>query len=400
MSGRTSIVVRGRVVTRSDVLSAVALFDELGSVSFLRRHGYRDASRFHLRQNGRSYPSKAILGVAAGLSSTEFFGGASGAAGQLASLGFHVRNSATGALVDRHLDSLRRACVKEGLDVGETPWPDLDVVPTSYFASGSNMVTEIRGLSRAGADIGVTAPHVSAAAEAELVALAGSDVQVFIDSGAFSEVAFGADGPRIVKPIDDASWAKTLGLYRRLAVALGDSLWITAPDCVGFQGRSLSRLYRYRSQVRELSELGARILVPIQKGELSQAEYCFRVNSLLGFDVVWFPALPCKKAATTAAEVARFVSEVRPTHVHLLGKGIRARDLQAYLAPFANGACSVSLDSCWITANVGKTNGPGNGPRRLTRARAMAQKIIARRGSKVGLLELGVYCCLAVGLVR
>ena len=399
MKQATNITINGHEVTRADVLAAIALCDELGKVRFLRRYGFRESIRFHLRHNGRSYPSKAILGVAAGLSSTDFFGGAAHTGRQLSALGFHVRNSETGAVLDRALDSLRRACVREGLDVSEKPWPERTNTPTAYFASGSNRPLEIRGLARAGADVGVAAPELSPAAVDELLALAGTDVLVFVDSGAFSEVKFGPAGAEVVKPLDADHWRGVLSLYRRLAEALGDQAWLVAPDRVGDQEESLRRLERYAEEVRELHELGARVLVPVQKGALSQVEFAAAVDRVLGF-TDWIPAMPCKKAATTAGELAAFVEARKPRHVHLLGLGIRSRQLPDYMAAFDNGG-TVSLDACWITANVGKTNGPGGGPRRLTAAREVAKSVLQRLGSAVGAVELAIYACLAgSGLVR
>ena len=398
MSAAT-ITLCGRTVTAADVRRAVAELDELGCVRFLRRYGYRQASRFHLRINGRSYPSKAILGVAAGLEPSQFFGGAAGAAASLTRLGFQVRNSKTGALMSRELDSLRRACEKEGLAVSEKPWPATDVVPTAYFASGSNRAAEIRGLSRAGADIGVAAPELSPVAERELHALAGSDVQVFVDSGAFSEMDFRTGAPVVAKPMTDADWRAVLALYGRLSRSLGDQVWIVAPDRVGCQETTLRRLETYRDELAELHALGARVLVVMQRGEMPQAAFADAVDRVLGFSG-WVPALPCNKAATKPAEVALFVAQRRPAHVHLLGLGIRSRQLSAYLAPF-KAAASVSLDSCWITANSGRTNGPGGGPRRLTRARDVARGVLERLNvARVAVAELATYCCLATGLVR
>lgn len=406
----SSITLRGRTVTRADVLEALAELDQVGKIRFLRTHGFRDSVRFHLRHDGRSYPSKAILGVASGLASAEFFGGASHAARQLAELGFEVRNSTTGALVDRQLDSLRRACEREGLEVSERPWPTIANAVTAYFASGSNRAPEIRGLSRAGADVGVAAAELTEEAILELEALAGSDVLVFVDSGAFSEVDFPEDGPPVVvRPMGPDDWTRVLALYLRLAKVLGSQVWLVAPDRVGCQRTSLERLELYGDQVRELRDLGARILVPVQKGDRTQAEFAGDVDEVLGFSD-WIPALPCRKAATTSDEVAAFVEgrtlltgrEV--PHVHLLGLGIRSRQLREYLAPFAprgGRATSVSLDACWITANVGRTNGPKNGPRRLTRARDVAARILERLGvRRLAAMELAVYSCLAgAGLV-
>ena len=141
-----TVTIKGRTVTRQNVLDAIATCDRLGSAAFLTANGYKDAVRFHLRHDGRSYPSKAILGVAAGLTSKEFFGGARGTVNLLARLGFHVRNSETGEIVDAKLDGLRRDLLAAGLDVSEQPWPTPEVMPAAYFLSGSNRPAEIRGM--------------------------------------------------------------------------------------------------------------------------------------------------------------------------------------------------------------------------------------------------------------
>jgi len=387
------IQVRGKQVSRQNVLDSIAVCESVGRLAFLSDNGYGDSTRYHLRHDGRSYPSKAILGVAAGLSPADFFGGAAHTVAQLARLGFHVRNSDTGEIVDPSLDGLRRRCLSEGLDVGTTAWPESPVAPAAYFASGSNRVGEIRGLSKAGADVGVAANEISPAAEAALVELAGSDVQVFVDSGAFSEVSFGANGAEIVKPITPAGWERVLALYARLGRALGSQLWIVAPDCVGHQDITLERLALYATDVRALHASGVHVLVPVQKGELSQAAFAAKIDAALGF-TSWIPAMPCKKAATTAAEVADFLTTRKPDHVHLLGLGIRSRKLEAYLAPFTDSLASVSLDSCWITANVGRTSGPKGGPRKLTAARDIAKSVTGLDGG-AKVIELAIYTCLA-----
>lgn len=384
-----SVTVRGRRVTRDRVLTAMRECDRLGKVAFLDRYGYGRNPRFLVRHGGRSYPSKAILGVAAGLKPSEFFGGAAHTARQLAGLGFHVRNAETGELNDVKLDCLRRAVLREGFEAGDMAWPELPVDPAAYFASGSNRPGEIRGLARAGADLGVAVPEVSDAAEGELASLAGSDVLVFVDSGAFSEVKFGPEGPVVVRPMTERDWDRVLGLYDRLAGALGSQVWVVAPDRVGDQEESLRRLATYRDRVRRLRELGARILVPIQRGELSQVAFAAAAAEVLGFDD-FVPALPCKKAATSPEEVAEFVRGWSCAHVHLLGLGVRSPKVAAYLEPFVDGP-SVSLDSCWIAANVGR----GKKPRRFTRARDAATAVLERTGASTLVPEVAIYACHA-----
>ncbi|HUY46059.1 MAG TPA: Swt1 family HEPN domain-containing protein [Streptosporangiaceae bacterium] len=85
-------------VTRADVLRAIEEYDELGQDQFLAEHGFGRATAYLLIHNGRSYDSKAILGVAYGfatgtpLVSHEFSGGVHGAAGVLRKLGFEIRD--------------------------------------------------------------------------------------------------------------------------------------------------------------------------------------------------------------------------------------------------------------------------------------------------------------------
>ncbi|MEV4347212.1 hypothetical protein AB0J83_22375 [Actinoplanes sp. NPDC049596] len=84
-------------VNRADVERAVAEYDRLGPESFFARHGFAPTTTYELVVKGRSYPPKAILGVAYEfatghrLASADFEGGRSGAVKVLAALGFDVR---------------------------------------------------------------------------------------------------------------------------------------------------------------------------------------------------------------------------------------------------------------------------------------------------------------------
>jgi hypothetical protein len=73
-------------------------YDRLGQDRFLAEYGFGRATAYLLIYGGRSYDSKAILGVAfklatgIRLSSQDFSGGIYGAARVLRKLGFEVRN--------------------------------------------------------------------------------------------------------------------------------------------------------------------------------------------------------------------------------------------------------------------------------------------------------------------
>src|SRR6266540_2836748 len=52
---------------RASVLRACAEYDRLGQERFLSEHGFGPATKYLLRLGGKSYDSKAIVGVAYGI---------------------------------------------------------------------------------------------------------------------------------------------------------------------------------------------------------------------------------------------------------------------------------------------------------------------------------------------
>ena len=80
------------------VRQAAAEYDRLGPEDFLALHHFGRATAYLLRMNGKSYDSKAILGVAYGyatghpLGPHDFNGGVYGAASVLSALGFEIVN--------------------------------------------------------------------------------------------------------------------------------------------------------------------------------------------------------------------------------------------------------------------------------------------------------------------
>lgn len=247
--------------------------------------------------------------------------------------------------------------------------------PAIYFASGASRPADIRGFARIGHAIGVAASELSPNAVRELESLAGRSIPVFVDSGAFSEMEFTAEGPKVVRPISDAQWAARLALYARLATALGSSVYLVAPDRIGDQEETLRRLTVFAPQLRELRALGARILVPVQRGNRSQVEFVRDVTAALGFDD-FVHAIPSKKNATTMAQLAEYVQAVRPHAVHLLGLGVKNANAGRALAIIADAVpgCVVTMDSNLIAASVGRSEAR---PRKLTRARDRAAAMIA-----------------------
>ena len=83
-------------VDRTDVLLALTEYDELGGETFLDTYGFKPARTYLLAHDGKTYDSKAILGVAnryatgTAATSEEFSGGLDGAVRVLENLGFEI----------------------------------------------------------------------------------------------------------------------------------------------------------------------------------------------------------------------------------------------------------------------------------------------------------------------
>jgi 5-methylcytosine-specific restriction protein A len=82
---------------RNAVIAAIDECDRLGGDAFLKKYGFRPATKYKLRYQGRFYDSKAIVGVAHGIQfpiegqllSSEFHGGRP-TTSKLKDLGFEI----------------------------------------------------------------------------------------------------------------------------------------------------------------------------------------------------------------------------------------------------------------------------------------------------------------------
>jgi len=244
-----------------------------------------------------------------------------------------------------------------------------DVRLDDYFPSGSNHAGEIAGFTDAGMNVGVAVNEVNSKSIQQLKKLAGTKAKVFVDSGAFGEISFnypkkGSNKlpkpdlpigvPYDVKPITEEEWEERLALYDDLARTLGTQAYLVAPDKVADQQVTLERLEKYAGRVRKHRELGAQIIVPIQKGSMSMAEFDARVQEILGFDD-YIRGVPMKKDATTVEEFSEFLRTTKPKRVHLLGMGTLSEKYPEVqkAAEEASNETNLTLDAVRITALVG-----------------------------------------------
>ncbi len=168
------------------------------------------------------------------------------------------------------------------------------------FASGVNEAREIRGFSLARTPVGFSAGHVREKAKEELLR---SGLPLFADSGAFSEVAATPQGLTVTRPISHTDWMRRLSLYQCRADRHGSRLSLAVPDRVGDQEYTLGLLERYRAEVQRVATTGARLLVPLQRGDLTPEDFYERACEQVG--VPLHPAFPMKKAGMCQEQILR-----------------------------------------------------------------------------------------------
>lgn len=237
-----------------------------------------------------------------------------------------------------------------------------------HFASGVNSPGDARGLAGSFRHFGITATDMPAGLIEEVELYAVTMQRLFVDTGAFSEVEFGATGPVVARPITESDWEQILALQARCARAYGKRCYLVAPDRVGCQATTLARMATYADRVRDFAALGAQIIVPVQKGDLPMSEMFRSSIAILGINDA-IAGVPMKKDATSLDDLRELVSSLPEfCRIHLLGLGpvsprwAATMELILSLRPNAD----VTSDSVTIRRLVGRTNGPKGGPRILT----------------------------------
>lgn len=247
-----------------------------------------------------------------------------------------------------------------------------------HFASGVNHPGEVRGLHGTLRYVGITATDARPDLLGELQLHAPwqrpsdrggymSMLRCFVDSGAFSEVAFGPY--RVVREITHDDWMERFAIYQWVAERFRRFAYLVAPDRVGDQDVTLARLSRYAGAMRWFSALGANVIVPVQKGTLPMSEMFRRACSILDVSAP-IAGIPLKKDATSIADLVELVESMpRACRFHLLGLGPESPNFMPVVNAIKSRRpeASITSDSVTIRRLVGRTNGPGGGPRDLTR---------------------------------
>lgn len=398
-----------RNVQPTQITAELARYDRLGHEAYCAAVGANPSAKhtYYIVHGGKSYPSKLIVAGVTNRNPSAFSGGISHIGLPLLQKGFLFQQLGFGFL---STVAPTASLVANPAAIGVTGEVE------AYFASGSNRAADIRGFTFVGHSVMAVADKVSPATEAELYDVARTNanrkargralIQVGIDSGAFSEVDK-QDIFKTVAPMTHAKWQKVLDLYNRLALVfaeygVAESLHLIAPDKIADQAETLVRLARYKAECRALAAMGVRVMVVAQKGRQTQVEFAQACLGILGADLSWSWALPCKKGATSPAEAGTFVAAMQPERLHLLGLGTGNAKFDAFMGAILAGSprTVVTCDSCWLAANAGHARGAGQA-RPLTRARVWAEQLIeAGKAHTKVVHELAIVLALTGGLYQ
>jgi hypothetical protein len=243
------------------------------------------------------------------------------------------------------------------------------MLPYTFYCSGANREGEYIGLANVGINYGISLKDISKPRLDDIISRAQDNpsVKIFVDSGAFGEVAYDKQGKRsIVSPITDSLWSKKLDVYDRIALVYGKRAVVVAPDCVGDQKESLVRLRRHKTRV--LSLLGVcQVIVPLQIGVNSLQIMYQDVIEILG-TTDFIVGVPCKKSATPLRELRLFLDKASPRSIHLLGVSPCSKkwdSIRAVIQSLDTKPMYISLDAVRLRSLVMRTTYKGELTARL-----------------------------------
>lgn len=226
-------------------------------------------------------------------------------------------------------------------------------VNNMFYCSGIMHLGEAKALRDLSIPVGISLAEYRPKLREFL--LEGHSLDLFVDSGAFSEIEFKRDKRVIKNPITDELWQQKFSAYRELANIYGKSCVVVAPDAVGDQEESLNRLQTYKTQVRELLDI-CEVIVPIQKGDISLSVMYQKSLEIIMDDRI-VAGIPMKKSAVGVIDYARFLSESEPPRVHLLGlskAGLKWGQVDLTHKLLKGRAPKVTHDACRIRPLVGR----------------------------------------------
>lgn len=210
------------------------------------------------------------------------------------------------------------------------------------FRSGMSSKSDLRGAIDAMVPVGVVADKLTFSAKLLcLPRYLSSGGAVFIDSGAFSELKTG----------NEPDWNDILDTYEMVADLAEhvSSLFVVAPDKIGDQQATLKRLETHRERVAALILSGCKVIVPLQRGELSASEMLSSVANILGTRN-FVAGIPSNMEALPIAECEDLLHHT----FHILGRVQMDANQVDRIAALKKGCpdASITADANWLRSRL------------------------------------------------
>ncbi|MGO4801056.1 hypothetical protein ACEN2T_17400 [Pseudomonas sp. W22_MBD1_FP4] len=165
----------------------------------------------------------------------------------------------------------------------------------------------------------------------------------FIDSGAFTAFQKG-------EPVD---WAKVFRVYESVIQMTDrpEGLSIVAPDVIGDQVLTIALWVEHAASVRAWIDAGARVIIPLQSGELSAGRLLEKAKSIFGTDRLC-AGIPSNLKAMTAEDC----STLYHSDFHILGRVIMTDELELKMSALRqnNPGATYTADANWLRARTHK----------------------------------------------
>lgn len=212
------------------------------------------------------------------------------------------------------------------------------------FHSGMSAKSDMRGGIDAGAAIGVVANLLSnTKLFLSLPRYLDGGGKVFVDSGAFT--AF--------RKNEAVDWPLVLRNYSTLIAATMKpaNLSIVAPDVVGDQEATLALWREHATAIESWVKAGARVIMPLQVGELSASQMLEHALSIVGSTSIC-AGIPSNLAAMPADQCAA----IRHDDFHILGRVVLTDEIRLKLQAIktSNPQATVSADANWLRSRLAK----------------------------------------------
>lgn len=162
--------------------------------------------------------------------------------------------------------------------------------------------------------------------------------QVFIDSGAFSNFKKAIKAPVTGKKVEPLDFDQILAKYDSIISAINQANeseetdyprpMLVMPDVIGNQAESLVLIEKYKNWIAlEVSNDTSIPIIPIPLGELSLSQAYNRILEILGSNTLgikidprrFVVGVPSNAEAISRDDLAKFLSESKPPHIHFLG---------------------------------------------------------------------------------